>query len=115
LQVLNVIEVSNQQFLYLTTKGWKTGREHRIEIWFVSYAGKYYVISERKEKAHWVQNIIHNPIVMFTVNSNPFEGTARTVDKHTEHKLAGEIASLMNTKYEWSDGLIIELTPHNKD
>ena len=48
---------------------------------------------------------------MFTVNSKPFEGTARTVDKHIEHKLAGEIANLMNTKYGWSDGLIVELTP----
>jgi hypothetical protein len=106
--------VSNQQFLYLTTKGWKTGIQHRIEIWFASYAGKYYIISERKEKAHWVQNIIHNSTVMFTVNSNSFEGTARTVDKHTEHKLAGEIAGLMNTKYGWSDGLIVELTPYKE-
>jgi deazaflavin-dependent oxidoreductase (nitroreductase family) len=104
--------VSNEHFLYLTTKGWKTGRHHKIEIWFVSHAGKYYVISERKEKAHWVQNIIHNPKVMFTVNSKSFEGTARTVDKHSEYKLAGEIASLMNSKYGWSDGLIVELTPH---
>jgi deazaflavin-dependent oxidoreductase (nitroreductase family) len=98
----------------LTTKGWKTGRQHRIEIWFVSYAGKYYVVSERKENAHWVQNIIHNPRVMFTVNSNSFESTARTVDKHSEHKLAGEIASLMNSKYGWSDGLIVELTPQKE-
>jgi hypothetical protein len=52
---------------------------------------------------------------MFTVNSKSFEGTARTVDKHTEHKLVEEIAGLMNTKYGWSDGLIVELTPHNKD
>jgi hypothetical protein len=36
---------------------------------------------------------------MFTVNSKSFEGTALTVDKHSEHKLAGEIASLMNSKY----------------
>jgi hypothetical protein len=39
-----------QQFLYLTTKGWKTGRQHRIEIWFVSSADKYYIVSEHKEK-----------------------------------------------------------------
>ena len=102
-----------QQFLYLTTEGWKTGRQHRIEIWFVSYAGKYYIISEPKERARWVQNIIHNPIVLFTVNSKSFEGTARTVDRFTEHKLAGEISSLMNIKYGWSDGLIVELTPYN--
>jgi deazaflavin-dependent oxidoreductase (nitroreductase family) len=103
-----------QQFLYLTTKGWKTGIQHRIEIWFVSYAGKYYVISERKEKADWVQNIVHNPTVMFTVNSKSFEGAARTVDKHREHKLAGEVSSLMDTKYGWRDGLIVELMPYKE-
>ena len=106
-------EQEQQQFLYLTTKGCKTGREHRIEIWFVSYADKYYVISERKEKVHWVQNIMHNPRVIFTVKSKSFEGNARLVDSHTG-QLAGEVASLMNIKYGWSDGLIVELTPHNE-
>ena len=66
----------DQQFLYLTTKGWKTGRQQRIEIWFVSYADKYYIVSERKANAHWVQNITHDPRVVFTVNSNSFEGAA---------------------------------------
>ena len=76
---VDLIEVSNereQMFLYLTSKGWKTGRQHKIEIWFISYANKYYVISERKEKAHWVQNIMHDPRVLFTVNSKSFEGSA---------------------------------------
>ena len=106
--------MNHSQFLYLTTKGWKTGRQHRIEIWYVDYDDKYYIMSEHLKRAHWVQNIIHNPRVLFTVNSKSFEGTARTVDKHSEHKLAGEIASLMNSKYGWSDGLIVELTPHKE-
>jgi len=38
------VSIEEEQFLYLTTKGWKTGKEHRIEIWFVSYDDKYYVI-----------------------------------------------------------------------
>ena len=77
MKIVDLIEVSNeleQQFLYLASKGWKTGRQHRIEIWFVSYAGKYYVISERKEKAHWVQNIMRDQRVLVTVNSKSFEG-----------------------------------------
>jgi hypothetical protein len=40
--------------------------------------------------------------------------TALTFDGLTEHKLAVEIASLMNTKYACSDGLIVELTPYNE-
>jgi deazaflavin-dependent oxidoreductase (nitroreductase family) len=117
LQVVDVIEMSNeqeQQFLYLTTKGWKTGRQHRIETWFVAYADKYYIISEHKEKAHWVQNTMHNPRVTFTVNSKSFEGIAGLVDRHSESKLAEEVSSLMHRKYGWSDGLIVELTPYKE-
>ena len=52
------------------------------------------MISERKEKAHWVQNTIHNSSVIFTVNSSSFEGTARIVDKHTDSKLAEQVSNL---------------------
>jgi hypothetical protein len=55
---------ANPQFLYLTTKGWKTGKQHRIEIWFVQYNKRYYIMSELLEFAHWVQNIIHDPHVV---------------------------------------------------
>ena len=103
-----------QQFLYLTTKGWKTGTEHRIEIWFVSYADKYYIMSERREKAHWVQNILHNTRVIFSVSYKSFEGEARTVDKTTDATLAEEVSNLFHTKYGWSDGLIVELTPYKE-
>ena len=111
------IKASNKQeqpFLYLTTKGWKTGGEHRIEIWFVSYGDKYYILSERREKAHWVQNITHNSRVMFTVNTNSFEGKGRIIDINTNSKLAEEVSNLMHTKYGWSDGLIVELTPYKE-
>lgn len=109
-----VTNEQEQQFLYLTTIGWKTRREHRIEIWFVSYADKYYVVSERKEKAHWVQNIVHNLRVMFNVNSKSFEAVARIVDNHTDSRLAEAVSHLMQTKYGWSDGLVVELTPYKE-
>ena len=73
-------------------------RQHRIEIWFVSYTTKYYVMSERKEKAHRVQNIMHDPRVLFTINLKSFEGSARLVDKPTEYKVAEQISDLMHRK-----------------
>jgi deazaflavin-dependent oxidoreductase (nitroreductase family) len=98
----------------LTTRGWKTGNQHRIEIWFVEYNERYYVISERLESAHWVQNIKHNPKVSFSINNeNIFTGTARIVDQEKEPGLAREVLKLMSTKYKWSQGLIVELTPMN--
>jgi deazaflavin-dependent oxidoreductase (nitroreductase family) len=100
----------HSQFLYVDSLGWKTAKPHRIEIWFVEHDGKYYVISERKKRAHWVQNILHNPHVSFTVNNESFEGYARVIDED-EPELVSSVSSLMNKKYGWSDGLIVELNP----
>jgi deazaflavin-dependent oxidoreductase (nitroreductase family) len=107
-------QLSKPQFIYLTAIGWKTGNQHRIEIWFVEYNERYYVISEQLERADWVQNIKHNPNVSFSMNNeNIFKGTARIVDQEKEPSLTGEVSKLMNTKYKWSQGLIVELTPMN--
>jgi deazaflavin-dependent oxidoreductase (nitroreductase family) len=95
----------------LTTIGWKTGKQHTIEIWFVEHNKRYYMISEQLDSAHWVQNIKHNPTVSFSINDNMFKGNARIVDQGKESALAAEVLKLMNTKYKWSQGLIVELTP----
>lgn len=96
----------------MTTHGWRSGNQHRIEIWFVEYNERYYIISERLEGAHWVQNIKHNPTVSFSINDNRiFKGNARIVDQEKESSLSAEVSKLMNTKYKWSQGLIVELTP----
>jgi hypothetical protein len=100
---------TNSQFLQLTTKGWKTGQSHKIEIWFVEYENKYYIMSETMERAHWIQNIIHDQHVLFTLKNNTFEGTARIIDKYKEPKLDAEITELMKIKPV--AGLIVELKP----
>lgn len=82
-----------------------------IEIWYVDYNDKYYIVSEHKKSAHWVQNIIHNPKVLFTVNEKTFEGTAKLVDQEKDTELANQIANLMSAKYKWDKGLIVELIP----
>jgi deazaflavin-dependent oxidoreductase (nitroreductase family) len=97
----------------LTTHGWKTGKQRRIEIWFVEHNERYYIISERRGGAHWVQNIKHNPVVSFSINDSIFKGSARIVDHEKEFALTAEVSKLMDTKYKWSQGLIVELTPMN--
>jgi deazaflavin-dependent oxidoreductase (nitroreductase family) len=100
---------SDSQFLYLTTKGWKTGQPHKIEIWFVECKNKYYIMSETMEHAHWIQNIIHDQNVLFTLKKDTFKGTARIIDKAIEPQLDAEITRLMKTKPV--AGLIVELAP----
>jgi len=99
------------QFLYLATKGRKTTRHHTIEIWFVEYNKRYYILSERKKDSDWVQNIIVDSNVSFNVNNKTYKGYARIVDKSKESTLANAVSDLMFSKYGWNDGLIIELIP----
>jgi hypothetical protein len=94
----------------LTSLGWRSGKKHQIEIWFVEYDRRYYVFSERHKHAHWVQNIMHNSKVSFSVGEKTFNGSARIIDKGNEPKLAAEVLKSMAEKYKWSEGLIIELT-----
>ena len=103
----------SSQFLYLTTNGRKTTRQHTIEIWFIEYNKKYYVLSERKKTSDWVQNIIFDPNVSFNVNNKNYKGYARiVVDKIQESILAKTVSVLMFNKYGWNDGLIVELIPN---
>jgi deazaflavin-dependent oxidoreductase (nitroreductase family) len=101
----------DSEFLYLTTRGWKTGRAHQIEIWFAEYDGKYYIVSEYGRRAHWIQNCAREPKVSFRVGERMTDGTARVVDGEAEPVLVGEVTARMKSKYGWDDGLILELTP----
>jgi deazaflavin-dependent oxidoreductase (nitroreductase family) len=102
---------SSNPFLYLTTVGWKTGKNHEIEIWFVEYSKRYYVMSERGGSAHWVQNITYDPRIKCRVHNTTFEGSARIVSRRNEPQLAAEISVLMLAKYKWNEGTIVEILP----
>ncbi len=99
------------EFLYLTTIGHKTGNPHEIEIWYVPYSGRYYLVAEGREGSHSVQNIRRNPAVSFHVEGKTHQGTGRTVDPASEPELAAAVSKLMDDKYAWSNGLIVELAP----
>ena len=99
------------QFLHLTTTGWRTGKQHRIEIWYVTHNEKYYIMSERGMKAHWVRNINHNPKISFSINNFKYEGEGRIIDSKNESQLAAQVSEIMNAKYHWDQGLVVELRP----
>jgi deazaflavin-dependent oxidoreductase (nitroreductase family) len=111
--------VSADVFLYLTTTGRKSGLARRIEIWFVESAGAYYVVSETRRAAGWVKNIERDARVSFSVGMRSARESAvaatparaRLVEPPSEPELADRVSGLMNEKYGWSDGLIVELMP----
>jgi hypothetical protein len=98
------------EFLYMTSTGWKSGKPHEIEIWFVEHEGKYYIVAETRERAHWVQNIQRNPAISFRVDGVEYVGVGRVIAADDE--LAAPVSNKMDIKYGWSDGLIVELAPN---
>ena len=102
---------SGPDFLYLTTTGWKSGNPHEIEIWFTELDGRYYLISEGGERAHWVQNLRRQPQMSFRVGGRTFQGTGRVVDAEGEPELHATVSKLFTKKYDWAEGLIVELRP----
>ena len=82
----------------------------------MAHAGCYYLVTEDPDHSDWVKNIRHNPAITFSIGSRDadvIEGLARPIDRAQEPELADAVTALMNAKYEWSDGLIVELKPNS--
>lgn len=99
------------QYLYLTTIGRRTGLRREIEIWFTERAGRYYVIAEHGERAQWVRNLRQNPQISLRVGERECPGSARILDPVQDEELWREVCALSESKYGWSDGLVVELIP----
>ena len=105
-----------ESFLYLTTTGRTSGLPRGIEIWFVEHAGRYYIVSERREESGWVKNLRKEPRVRFSIGTReaPEAVVASTagcgrVVSGDEADLVRAVRALMDAKYKWSDGLVVEL------
>jgi hypothetical protein len=104
---------ASDRFLYLTTTGRVSGLPRTIEIWFVVHAARYYLIAERREGAQWVQNIEQDSAVLFRVGTRGESGPVAPATARIVHEgdTIARIALLMDEKYGWSDGLVVEILP----
>jgi deazaflavin-dependent oxidoreductase (nitroreductase family) len=105
-----VSDFDREQYLYLTTRGRRTGLSRKIEIWFTHYQGRLYVVAEYAS-SHWVQNIGSDPKVEVRVAGQSFPARARLVSAESESHLKARIQALFRKKYGWGEGWVVELTP----
>jgi deazaflavin-dependent oxidoreductase (nitroreductase family) len=113
----------SETFLYLTTIGHKSGNPHDIEIWYVDHQDCYYLCSGGREKTHWVQNILANPNVMFSVGIRDNQeaviprqaARAQVITAESDNNLFHIVSQLFNGKYNWSDGTLVEIRPNQTD
>src|SRR5262249_38773421 len=105
---IKTTDYSNEQFLYLTTIGRKTGLPREIEIWFVQSDGCFYVLAEHGFRAQWVQNVIANSSVTIRLAATRWKAIGRVLDSAGDADLYKEIQAAARDKYGWGDGLPVE-------
>jgi len=102
---------AGQSYLYLTTKGRRSGLPRQIEIWFTESEERFFVIAEYPDRANWVKNIRADPRVRVRVADRQFDASARLVQDDAEPELAQRVKALSDEKYGWSAGLVVEIAP----
>jgi deazaflavin-dependent oxidoreductase (nitroreductase family) len=103
-------DLDHEQYLYLTTRGRKSGKPREIEIWFTHREGTFFVIAEYMT-SQWVQNIKCDPVVQVKVGGTTFAAHARILSNEQDAELLRLVQELSRAKYGWGDGLPVELTP----
>lgn len=83
---------AGEPYLYLTTTGRRTGRPHRIEMWFAVHTGRLYLLAGGRERADWVRNLQADPRVTLELGGETRVGAARVLEAGTaEDRLAREL------------------------
>lgn len=84
-------------YCYLTTRGRRTGRPHRIEIWYAADGDTLYLLSGGGRSSDWVQNLSANSTVVVELAGGARSGRGRVLEDGDE---ADRARSLVFVEYE---------------
>jgi deazaflavin-dependent oxidoreductase (nitroreductase family) len=84
-------DVKGEQYIYLTTKGRKTGRSYTKELWFAYSDGKVY-LSHEGSRTDWMKNLENNPNVEFKIGSKKFRAVGKLTREGDSSREKGKIA-----------------------
>jgi deazaflavin-dependent oxidoreductase (nitroreductase family) len=76
---MDISRVADEKYIYLTTRGRKTGKPHTVELWFATAAKKIY-LSHEGAYTDWMKNILDNNRVEFKIGKILFKGNARIAE-----------------------------------
>lgn len=100
--------LDGEPYLYLTTRGRKTGLPREIEIWFIHRDDRFYVIAEYST-SHWLLNLQAQPEVQIRVAGNSFRARAHVLSSENDSALIRDVQERSRDKYGWGDGVVVEL------
>ena len=93
-----LVRSARDLFLHLTTTGRRSGRPHRVEIWFAAHHGKLYLLSGGRDRSDWVRNLQANGRVRVELAGEDHVGAARVLEPGTAEDLLAR--ELLVAKYE---------------
>jgi deazaflavin-dependent oxidoreductase (nitroreductase family) len=73
---MDISRVADEKYIYLTTRGRKSGNPHIVELWFATAEKKIY-LSHEGAYTDWMKNILDNNRVEFKIGKTQFKGNAR--------------------------------------
>jgi deazaflavin-dependent oxidoreductase (nitroreductase family) len=95
-----LLQLSREEYCYLTTTGRVSGRPHEIEIWFGMQDRTLYLLAGNHH-SDWVKNLRKHPAVTVRIDRHTFTGPARLVEDKKEESTA---RYLLAEKYqEWEE------------
>ncbi len=84
-------KLGTEKFIYLTTSGRKTGKPHRVELWF-AVAGDHICLSHEGRETDWMRNIKKNSEVNFEIGGTKFTGYARYLQANESEAVKAKLA-----------------------
>jgi hypothetical protein len=73
---MGISRVPDEKYIYLTTRGRKTGNPHTVELWFATVGKKIY-LSHEGTYTDYMKNILEDGRVEFKIGKIQFKGKAR--------------------------------------
>lgn len=80
--------LADLEYAYLTTTGRRSGRPHRIEIWFALVDGVVFFLSGGRDRSDWVRNLLVSPEVVVEIGNERRSRPARVVTERNEDQRA---------------------------
>lgn len=86
-------EFEDHPYAYLTTRGRRTGRPHRIEIWFTVIDGTVWVCSGGGRRSDWVANLDADPSLTVEIGGHAWTAAATLHDEIGDHPARERLAA----------------------
>lgn len=87
--------VARERSCELTTRGRRSGRPHRVPVWFATDGERIFVSTLRLDR-DWPKNLRANPDVKVRIGALEIEGRARLIDDAVERE---PVERLLRKKY----------------